>query len=116
MTTSMRDSAIDQPAQHWARTESRICNQLFGINIMAILDPLQQGTHRSDVSLTDGSGSLDVDNHAVIPIFLLGAEFCLLASTSIRLASTARRWPLTKPSERHRATVFSNRWRSSLLS
>jgi hypothetical protein len=44
-STSMRDSAIDQPAQHWARTESRICNQLFGINIMAILYPLQQGTH-----------------------------------------------------------------------
>ena len=40
-----------------------------------------------------------------------GVEFCLFASASIKLASAARRCPLTKPSAMHRATVFSNRCR-----
>ena len=46
----------------------------------------------------------------------LGVEFCLFASASIKLASAANRWPLTKPSAMHRATVVSNRWRSRSLS
>ena len=43
-------------------------------------------------------------------------EFWRLASASIRLASTAKRWPLTKPSSIHCTTLCSNTWRRRLLS
>jgi|GEM_PF-4527674 hypothetical protein len=45
-----------------------------------------------------------------------GVEFCLFASASIRLASMAMRCPLTRPSSMQRATVVSNKCRSSSLS
>lgn len=44
-----------------------------------------------------------------------GVEFYLLASVSIRLASIAMRWPLTRPSSMQRTTFVSNRCRSSSL-
>src|SRR6478609_5555328 len=47
---------------------------------------------------------------------LLGSERCLLASAAMRLASTAKPSPPTRPSRRQRSTTASNRRRRMSLS
>ncbi len=77
------------------------------------------GRHDRPLSRHDSGLSLCRSGHGSIrpaSQSSFGVEFWLLASASIRLASTAMRWPLTKPSLMHRAPGVSNTWRSNSLS
>ena len=88
------------------------CGVNLGWTSLAAPNAVSSSVSRYSRTARPASAGLMVDaSHSSF-----GVEFCLFASASIRLASTAMRCPLARPRSMQRATVVPNKCRRSSLS
>src|SRR5512133_1921097 len=110
---------VDQPIQVGSGTVGGVAREPLRLDVEALLGAFDHGLGRANFGLANSARRLDVHDDAELHVSLFhcepGVDRCLLASATIRLASTTKPSPPTRPALMHAPTTRSNTLRKMSL-
>lgn len=59
---------VDEPLEHWCRIMGRVGGQPLGLDVEALLGPLDRGLRRADFGLADGARGRDIHDDAELHV------------------------------------------------
>src|SRR5262249_4386182 len=100
---------VDQPIQVGSGTVGGVAREPLRLDVEALLGAFDHGLGRANFGLADSARRLDVHDDAELHVNQI------LASATIKLASTAKPSPPTRPALMHAPTTRSNTLRKMSL-